>query len=78
MEFFFTLGYYSQLNENFIPVVQEVLNSVAEKGPYFTLKEYEQLIELYHRSFSGNPVSVQDARRQRLYSIMEKGQNETV
>ncbi|GFR81718.1 exocyst complex component 4, partial [Elysia marginata] len=56
----------------------EVLNSVAEKGPHFTLKEYEQLIELYHRSFSGNPVSVQDARRQRLYSIMEKGQDETV
>ncbi|BFZ01690.1 hypothetical protein BsWGS_04730 [Bradybaena similaris] len=56
----------------------DILNSVAEKGPQFTLNEYQQLISLYHRSFAGNSVSVQDARMQRLHSVMEKGQNETV
>ncbi|XP_012937750.1 exocyst complex component 4 isoform X3 [Aplysia californica] len=56
----------------------DVLNSLAEKGPQFTLNEYQQLIQLYHRSFAGNPVSVQDARMQRLQSVMEKGQDETV
>uniref|UniRef100_A0A2C9LZQ8 Exocyst complex component Sec8 n=1 Tax=Biomphalaria glabrata TaxID=6526 RepID=A0A2C9LZQ8_BIOGL len=56
----------------------EVLNAVAEKGPQFTLGEYQELIKLYHRSFAGNPVQVQDARMQRLHSIMEKGQNETL
>ncbi|KAH9499232.1 Exocyst complex component 4 [Bulinus truncatus] len=56
----------------------EVLNSVAEKGPQFTLAEYEELIKLYHRSFAGNPVQVQDSRMQRLRSVMEKGQDETV
>ncbi|XP_059163407.1 exocyst complex component 4-like isoform X1 [Physella acuta] len=56
----------------------DLINSVAEKGPQFSLSEYKELIQLYHRSFAGNPVSLQDARMQRLHSVMEKGQDETL
>ncbi|CAL1542035.1 unnamed protein product [Lymnaea stagnalis] len=56
----------------------EMLNSIAEKGPQFTMNDYKELMQLYHRSFAGNSVNVQDARMQRLHSVMEKGQNETV
>ncbi|XP_076466754.1 exocyst complex component 4-like isoform X3 [Babylonia areolata] len=56
----------------------DVLNGIAEKGPQFTGTEYALLIQLYHRSHPGNPISTQESRMQRLTEIMEKGQNETV
>lgn len=56
----------------------DVLTGIAEKGPHFTLLEYSQLIQLYHRSHPGNPVLTQEARMARLMEIMEKGQSETV
>ncbi|KAL8567914.1 hypothetical protein ACOMHN_059036 [Nucella lapillus] len=56
----------------------DVLNGIAEKGPQFTGTEYSLLIQLYHRSHPGNPITTQEARMQRLTEIIEKGQNETV
>ncbi|XP_025095022.1 exocyst complex component 4-like isoform X4 [Pomacea canaliculata] len=56
----------------------DVLTSIAEKGPQFTGSEYDHLISLYHRSHPGHPIPVQEARMKRLREIMEKGQSETV
>ncbi|XP_071090012.1 exocyst complex component 4-like [Haliotis cracherodii] len=56
----------------------DILNSVAEKGPQFTGTEYTQLIQLYHRSHPGIKMAVQDGHMQRLLQIIEKGQNETI
>ncbi|KAL4232343.1 Exocyst complex component 4 [Mactra antiquata] len=56
----------------------DILTSIAEKGPQFTNSEYCQLLNLYHRSHYTTEPSVVDAHMQRLREVMEKGQNETV
>jgi len=55
---------------------QKILTSIGEKGPQFTLSEYTQLIQLFHRShFTADQTVVNDHMR-RLHDVIEKGQNE--
>ena len=57
---------------------QNILSSVAEKGPQFTYTEYTQLLQLHHRSHAGTDPTALERRVQRLKEVIEKGQNETI
>lgn len=57
---------------------QDVLTSIAEKGPQFTLAEYIQLIQLYHRSHHPSDKLSVEEHVHRLKEVIEKGQNETI
>ncbi|KAK3603022.1 hypothetical protein CHS0354_037770 [Potamilus streckersoni] len=52
----------------------DILTSVAEKGPQFTENEYVQLLLLHYRSH-GDPTQL-DQRMQRLKEVIDKWQDE--
>lgn len=54
--------------------LQDVLTSISERGPQYSQSEYQHLLQLYHRSFPGHSMSVQDQRNQRLQDIMDRDQ----
>ncbi|XP_052228593.1 exocyst complex component 4-like isoform X2 [Dreissena polymorpha] len=57
---------------------EKILTLIAEKGSQFTLAEYSQLLQLYHRSHFTVDQAVVDAHLKRLREVTEKGHNETV
>ena len=73
------LGYQQTTNIIYFKLsFQDILSSIAEKGPQFTYSEYTQLLQLYHRSHVGMDAVVLERRIQRLKDVIEKGQNETI